>query len=235
MPMHLSSKVFILLSKFGICISKRTNPDHAEKLLGIIRSPRRIPLFRAGGRGDGGYWLPQDLDGIRYCFSPGVATNSSFEEDLVSRDMQIFLADKSVDNPPIQNEKFHFIKKHLASYSDNCESLISLDDWCAESIPSSESESELLLQMDIEGCEYEVIHSISQKLLKRFKVLVIEFHNLHQLLNCNQFEMMERAFLKILKDFDVVHFEENRFAGYFEVSGKSYSRLLEVTFIRKLK
>jgi hypothetical protein len=46
---------------------------------------------------------------------------------------------------------------------------------------------------------------------------------------------MERAFLKILKDFDVVHFEENRFAGYFEVSGKSYSRLLEVTFIRKLK
>ena len=61
--MHLSSKVFILLSKFGICISKRTNPDHAEKLLGIIRSPRRVPLFRASGLGDGGYWLPEDLEG----------------------------------------------------------------------------------------------------------------------------------------------------------------------------
>jgi hypothetical protein len=45
--------------------------------------------------------------------------------------------------------------------------------------------------------------------------------------------MMERAFSKILQDFEVVHFEENPFAGYFEVSGKKYARLLEVTFVRK--
>jgi len=194
---------------------------------------REIPMFRAGGPGDGGYWIPEDLQGIRFCFSPGVATNSSFEEELASRGIQIFLADRSVDGPPVENNRFHFIKKHIASYSDHRNGLISLDDWYEESIRGHTSEADLLLQMDIEGSEYEVIHSISRTLLKKFKVIVIEFHNLHQLLNCNQIGMMERAFSKILQGFEVVHFEENPFAGYFEVSGKKYARLLEVTFVRK--
>ena len=28
--------------------------------------------FGIGGAGDGGYLVPDDLDGIEYCFSPGV-------------------------------------------------------------------------------------------------------------------------------------------------------------------
>ncbi len=39
-------------------------------------------LVRIGAEKDGGYLLPDDLNGIQVCFSPGVANNWSFEKDL---------------------------------------------------------------------------------------------------------------------------------------------------------
>lgn len=194
---------------------------------------RKVNLVRLGGMGDGGYWIPENLSEVNYCFSPGVANSSSFETDLATRNMTVFLADKTVDGPPQENSRFKFIKKHLASFSDSANALISFEDWYNESIPEHERSSDLLLQMDIEGSEYEVIHSMPQSLLKKFKVLVIEFHHLHQILNCNQFDNIERAFQKVFLDFDVAHVEENGFAGKFKFANQSFSRLLEITFIRK--
>ena len=41
-----------------------------------------VPLVRIGGEGDGGYLLPDDLKGIRKCFSPGVSTTAEFEKHV---------------------------------------------------------------------------------------------------------------------------------------------------------
>ena len=38
-------------------------------------------LIRIGSPADGGYLIPDDLEGIRFCFSPGVAHSSAFELD----------------------------------------------------------------------------------------------------------------------------------------------------------
>jgi hypothetical protein len=81
--------------------------------------------------------------------------------------------------------------------------------------------------MDIEGAEYEVLHSVSAALLKRFRVVVVEFHHLHQLWNCNSFEIMCNAFEKLLGDFEVPY------AGWVDCEGIRFSRLIEVTFVRK--
>jgi hypothetical protein len=110
---NFSSRVFIFFSRLGFCISKTANSRRVHRLMETIMAPREIPMFRAGGPGDGGYWIPEDLKGVRFCFSPGVAKSSSFEEELASRGIQIFLADKSVDGPPVENDRFHFIKNML--------------------------------------------------------------------------------------------------------------------------
>ena len=39
-------------------------------------------MIRIGGDFDGGYLVPNDLEGIQYCFSPGVSNKSSFEDHL---------------------------------------------------------------------------------------------------------------------------------------------------------
>lgn len=39
-------------------------------------------LTRIGGEGDGGYLVPNILDSISYCFSPGVDYKANFEKEL---------------------------------------------------------------------------------------------------------------------------------------------------------
>lgn len=67
-------------------------------------------LIRIGGDGDGGYLIPNDLVGIDSCFSPGVSSVADFENDLTKKGIKCFLADFSVDAPPIKNKLFDFEK-----------------------------------------------------------------------------------------------------------------------------
>ncbi len=43
-------------------------------------------LIRLGPKGDGGYLVPDDLEGIVACFSPGVGSISKFEKDCTERE-----------------------------------------------------------------------------------------------------------------------------------------------------
>lgn len=89
---------FALLARFFNCVRPiSTNHD----------------LIRIGGKSDGGYLVPDDLENIEICFSPGVSKISDFKSDLASRGIKCFMADYSVDAPPVQNELFHFEKKFL--------------------------------------------------------------------------------------------------------------------------
>ena len=58
-------------------------------------------LIRLGPHGDGGYLVPNDLEGIEALFSPGVDVLSGFEKDCAKLGMQVYLADRSVDQREI--------------------------------------------------------------------------------------------------------------------------------------
>ena len=45
----------------------------------------KTPLIRIGGDADGSYLVPDDLDGIAACFSPGVNRIKYFEDFLADR------------------------------------------------------------------------------------------------------------------------------------------------------
>ena len=139
-----------------------------------------IELIRIGPENDGGYLVPDDLDGIRHAFSPGVSNESGFEAQLADRGMQVFLADHSVDRPAVAHPRFVFDKRFVGCLTD--ERYITLDDWHADKL-GADSDAELLLQMDIEGAEYETLLAASPRLLGRFRIMVIEFHWLPQLWN----------------------------------------------------
>jgi len=62
------------------------------------------------GDSDGGYLIPDDLENVEFCFSADVAFTADFENDLTTRGINCFLADYSVDAPPIQNHLFDFEK-----------------------------------------------------------------------------------------------------------------------------
>jgi len=185
-------------------------------------------LIRIGDTGDGGYLLPDDLSDISACFSPGVDVTSTFEEDLADRySIKSFMADFSVEKPPIDNKFFHFDKKFLGNKND--EKFIRLEDWVNTNTIDN---SDLILQMDIEGAEYEVIIDTPIDVFKKFRIMAIEFHSLDMLFNKNAFKMVEAVFDKLSIDFTVAHIHPNNSRPIINKNSIDIPELLEFTFLR---
>src|SRR5262249_37519952 len=105
----------------GYTLSEQTEGKEILNLLTDLR-PRNCgkKLIRIGGAGDGGYLLPDDLGGIQYCFSPGVGATADFENDLANSGIKCFLADPSVNSPPVVRPEFTFDRKFIrASQTEN--------------------------------------------------------------------------------------------------------------------
>ena len=227
--MNLRDLVRQLLLTSGRSIAEATDIKDLERFIEKFR-PKSVgkKLIRIGGKGDGAYLLPDDLSGISTCFSPGVDITSTFEEELAERyGINSFMVDFSVDKPPIDNKFFHFDKKFLGNKND--EKFIRLEDWVKN---NTSDNSDLLLQMDIEGAEYEVIIDTPREVFKKFRIMVIEFHFLDMMFNKNSFKMVEAVFDKLSSDFTVAHIHPNNSRPIINKNSIDIPELLEFTFLR---
>jgi len=186
-------------------------------------------LIRLGAECDGGYLIPDDLDGIVACFSPGVSDCSDFELACAERGMPVFMADASVTSPATEHPLFSFEQKFVGP-SSNCQTM-TMDEWVSTS--NAPVGGDLLLQMDIESAEYEVLFSISTALLSRFRIITIEFHRLGELWSLPYFKFVKRAFDRLLESHRCVHIHPNNRRGVSAMDGLAIPLLLEFTFYRK--
>ncbi len=218
------------LLSLGINATKTTNQ---KDLLALIRKLRPldcgVELIRVGAPTDGGYLIPNDLSDIKYCFSPGVNTISAFEDDLADKGIQSFLADYSVKELPMSRHAFTFDKMFLGACDRD--HFFTLGSWKAKYL--GDSNEDLILQMDIEGAEYEVILSAPDSLLSQFRIMVIEFHYLDWLFDPFSFRLISSCFDKLLEHFNVVHIHPNNSFGFVRRGIIKIPRLLEFTFLNK--
>ena len=210
-----------------------TFQPHPSEVLELIRKlrPQKCDkeLIRIGGMRDGGYLIPDDLDGIEYCFSPGVGPSSEFENQLADRGIKSFLADYSVDRPAILRPEITFDKKYLGS--TNSDQFLTLSSWKNKYLKNYEAD--LILQMDIEGAEYQVILNAPDELLSQFRILVIEFHHLQRLFDPFCLQLFSSCFEKLLASFCVVHIHPNNGWGSVKVDDIEVPRFMEFTFLNK--
>jgi hypothetical protein len=186
-------------------------------------------LIRIGGTADGGYLIPNDLDGVEYCFSPGVGAMADFESHLATLNIKSFLADHSVDFPPIAKPEFTFDKKFLGAIDS--ETSFTLKSWRDKYLAANVHD--LLLEMDIEGSEYEVILSTPSDTLTDFRIMVIEFHFLEKMFEPFAYAVFKTCFEKILEHFHVVHIHPNNCCGAVRRRGIEVPRIMEFTFYNK--
>jgi hypothetical protein len=208
----------------------RFNQDKVKdflKKLKIIDSGHE--LIRIGANTDGGYLLPSILDQIEYCFSPGVGNSDTFENHLLKYNIKSFLADGQVN----YNKKHNFIKKNLNSFNDDKN--IRLEDWISEKLPPpiNKLNKKLLLQMDIEGSEIEVLCNVSLECLDRFKIIIIEFHNFHDIFTRLGLKIYNNLFDKILKTHNITHIHPNNSSDTVNFLNNKISDLYEITFLNK--
>jgi len=188
----------------------------------------QFQLIRIGGPGDGGYLLPDDLTEIRTCFSPGVSDTANFELELANLGIDCFLADYSVEKAPISHPRFDFEKKFIGPSKSQI--FVTLEDWTlAKGLQGADS----ILQMDIEGAEYASILATPQEVIKNFRMIVIEFHALDDLLDPKVFPFISATFDKLLQDFAVLHIHPNNASDSLHYKGINVWPTMEFTFLRK--
>lgn len=216
----------------GIFIQQMTSPERILQLIGKLRPLRTWhELVRLGGEGDGGYLVPLDLKDIAVCFSPGVDTNASFEIDLLRRfGINSHLADHSVDGPPMGFRSSSFLKKFVGSHDSDM--FITLDSWMEQQAEHS-GKQDFLLQMDIEGSEYKTLLAASDRNLRRFRIILVEIHNVEHWCDPVFFDLVEAMFAKLLKHFYVVHNHPNNCCGLVNMGGIMAPRVFELTLLRR--
>jgi hypothetical protein len=225
----LSSTLYNALLKRGRRVVPTTDPQALQRFLHMVQPVAGgKDLIRLGAAGDGGYLVPDDLEGVRCCFSPGVSTVADFELDLAGRGIRSFLIDYSVESAPVSHPLIQFERKFLGLTNDDV--YVRLDDWTKAMAPDG---SDFILQMDIEGAEYEVLFDVSEETLQKFRILIIEFHHLDKLMLAGDFRLYDLVFRKLAKYFDVVHNHPNNCALPHRYGNFELPPIMELTFLRK--
>ncbi len=199
----------------------------------IKPKPCSLPFRRIGGTTDGAYLVPDDLEGVAACFSPGVFNRKTFEDTLlddygIPSHMCDYTSDAEKFKTPLRGGQT-FLKKWLDPnpHDDN----ISLDHWVKDYCP----EGDLVLQMDIEGAEFKNIINTGEETLAKFRVIVIEIHNLSEMTKQPVLDSVVAPFFeKLAKFFTCVHAHPNNCCGHFTIPGTGIQipKVLELTLIR---
>lgn len=205
---------------------------YRKDLLQLIQKLRPLDtdksLIRIGPDVDGGYLVPDDLEDLKVLISPGVDFESKFEWECAERGMEVHLIDASVLGPALEHAKFHFHPNFLGIGADE----ITLETFIKKN-RIHEVHGDWMLQMDIEGAEWETLIQLPNEFIKRFRIMVIEFHDLDNLFNKPFFSIAKKVFEKILQTHEVVHIHPNNTFPSVEVFGIEIPRYMEFTFLRK--
>ena len=216
----------------GIIIRKVAKTAEIERFINRFRENYvSVDLIRIGGDADGGYLIPDIFDRVEYCFSPGVADTADFEGELSRRyGIKSFMADGSVAAAPFADDNFHFTKKFLGVRTAG--DFITLSDWMDSTLAGGGDDRGMILQMDIEGAEYDVLTFESTAILGRFSAMIIEFHGLEQFFDWRFLHTTSIIFEKLYRNFSICHVHPNNCCGVTSLNSIDLPNTIEVSFLR---
>ena len=87
--------------------------------------------------------------------------------------------------------------------------------------------------MDIEGGKYLTLLTTNIDNIKKFRILVLEIHNIYAWSQKNFFDIVNGFFDKILQYFYIVHNHPNNNDGLLNINGVEVHRTSELTLLRK--
>lgn len=220
--------IFKLYSPAILLEYKKLNRTQFSELTQLLREESSpYGLVRKGSNFDGGYVIADNLNKDDFLLSFGVGTDVSFELSLSSSIKGIHLYDHTVDELPTQISNASFFKTGLAVKPGL--NMTDLDSALSE----IRSGSELILKMDIEGDEWKILDEASPELLKKFKQVVIEFHQLESIDSEFNFQLFFRVFEKMRLSHNVINVHGNNWDSFKVIHGQIWANALEVTYLRK--
>jgi hypothetical protein len=210
-------------------VEEMSSREQLEEFFSSLRAyDPGLPMIRLGGPGDGGYVVPDDLDGLAACISPGVSTVADFELAMAERGVPSFMADASVEAAPVDHPLFDFEPTFVGT--EDAPGWTTLESWLRRKAPDA---GDLLLQMDIEGSEWSVLQAVDRSTLLRFRIVILELHDMHKVFLRSGLDEVGPVMKKLLDDFEMVHVHANNNLQPVRRHGYEIPPVLEMTLVRK--
>ena len=188
-----------------------------------IKGKKKI---RVGSKKDGGYVLLDDFDKIKIAYSFGIGGEISFDKALADKNIDVFMYDHTIRKLPFKNPKFHWRKIGLTSKKGKEDNMKTLIELLQEN--GHINEKNMILKMDIEGCEWEILKDIKSDILKQFRFIVAEFH-----FQSKSFSFYSKAFKKLNLTHQIFHIHCNNYWPIINIDGNNICSLLEISFAIK--
>jgi len=204
--------------------------EELNRFLLTLKPQAITKLIRLGSKNDGGYVVPENLGGVSKLFSPGCDGIVEFERDLFHKyQIPSIVLDDISKKPQSLDSFIQFQENWLDAATRRGTTL--LNDWVNQNSTPTE---DLMLQMDIEGSEYEVIRNTSPEILDKFHTIVIEFHYFEMIKSSYLFETkIKPVFETLLRNHIPVFLNPNNCCGEVKYDEYRFPRVFEITLLRK--
>jgi hypothetical protein len=198
-------------------------------ILAMLRPYRSaFRKVRVGSLGDGGYVLPDDLDGISDLLSIGIGAEVSFDLHFAKQGVPVYQYDPTIERPPVAHEQFQFHK--IAWGPEDKEGMSTIAGMVARHRLAETNDA--ILKFDTEGAEWLAMRVTTADALKNFRIIAMELHGLNNLHN-REFNQQVRQILTTLTRYhSVVHLHANNCCGISLVEGVPVPTVIELTLLR---
>jgi hypothetical protein len=211
-----------------------------NKLINVLkylnpRKPKNVTLFRVGNECDGGYVMLSELikkNSISYSFGVGGATSW---EDQISKEFnnKIYMYDHTING--INSSDPNFIWKKIGIGKTDSGNINTIETIIKNN--KHENETDMTLQCDIEGSEWDIFIDTPQETLCQFAQMNVEMHWLSSMLTDDikypdGYEKIFETLKKLRENFTPFHIHGNNYRPAFNVGGKVCGDVIEVSYVR---
>ncbi|MGL4943645.1 MAG: FkbM family methyltransferase [Thermoguttaceae bacterium] len=209
--------------------------DQDHKWMQTIRSlltvmdvkNRAEDFIRIGRDNDGGYVMLDDFCAGSFAYSFGICNDVSWDKDIAARGIDVFMYDHTISKLPENNGRFHFFKHGITGSQPqlNCKTM---EEFICEN--GHKDHQNLILKMDVEGCEWDFLNQVQSSTLSQFSQMVFEFH---QMTRGQYDDLIFPALEKLNRTHQAIHLHANNCGDVKLMGNRFLPQTFEVTYLRK--
>jgi hypothetical protein len=217
--------------------------DRIKKSAAHIRGAELVALLspmdvkdaeytRIGRDFDGGYVMLNNFQEscVAAAYSFGIGNDVSWDEAIADRGIDVFMYDHTIEKLPKGSPLFHFFRQGVTGYRNGV-LLKTLGEIVTQN--GHAKSNNLIMKMDIEGCEWDVFDETNSDVISQFSQIVIELHGLSVTAGDFEYSQILKVLKKIDKTHQSIHVHGNTCGYPLWIGDIVLPDVLEVTFIRR--
>jgi len=210
----------------------RLHPQLCDKALDLFRQvkPMRamgVHKVRIGASSDGGYVMLDDFGTVSSAYSIGIGRDVSWDLDLAARGLTIFQFDHTVLHSPVSHRLFRFEQLGLGVKTEPNARLETLENMLCR---QTDKTKQLILKIDVEGAEWKIFDGLSDLVFPRFRQIICEFHNFHEISHEAWYDRAYRVFSRLNKTHQAIHIHHNNWGPRIRIGDVEIPFFAEITF-----